>query len=79
MTAAIGIRRAMCRIRFVLGMAALGIPAFAAAQPEGLRPPTDDCDTMVWNGYFSAWEAVAPADAQLWICLLYTSDAADEL
>ena len=67
MTAAIGIRRAMCRIRFVLGMAALGIPAFAAAQPEGLRPPTDDCDTMVWNGYFSAWEAVAPADAQLWI------------
>ena len=67
MTAAIGIRRAMCRIRFVLGMAALGIPAFAAAQPEGLRPPTDDCDTMAWNGYFSAWEASAPADAQLWI------------
>ena len=67
MTAAIGIRWAMCRIRFVLGMAALGIPAFAAAQPEGLRPPTDDCDTVAWNNYFSAWEAVAPADAQLWI------------
>jgi len=67
MTAAIGIRRAMCRIRFVLGMAALGIPAFAAAQPEGLRPPTDDCYTMAWNGYFSAWEASVPADAQLWI------------
>lgn len=62
-----GIRRAMCRIRFVLGMAALGIPVFAAAQPEGLRPPTDERDTVAWNGYFSAWERSAPADAQLWI------------
>lgn len=62
-----GIRRAMCRIRFVLGMVALGIPVFAAAQPEGLRPPTDERDTVTWNGYFSAWEASAPADAKLWI------------
>lgn len=67
MIAAAEVRRAVCRIRFVLGVAVLGVPVLAAAQPEGLRPPADDCDTVAWNGYFSAWEASAPADAQLWI------------
>jgi len=55
-------------VRAALGaVLALGAPAFAAAQPAGLRPPADDRDTVAWNGYFSAWEALAPADAQLWI------------
>ena len=67
MAAARGIRRAMYCVRFVLGMAAPGVPMIAAAQPEGMRPPTDDRDTVAWSGYFSAWEALTPADAQLWI------------
>lgn len=55
-------------VRSALGaVLALGAPAFAAAQPAGLRPPADDRDTVAWNGYFAAWEALAPTDAQLWI------------
>ncbi len=66
-SAATGIRKAVCCVRFVLGAVVLWFPSGVAAQPQGLRPPTDDRDTVAWNGYFSAWEALAPADAQLWI------------
>lgn len=62
-----GIRKAVGCIRFLLGAAALWLPGHVAAQPQGLLPPADDRDTVAWNGYFSAWEALAPADARLWI------------
>lgn len=37
------------------------------AQPRGLTPPPNQEDSTAWEGYFTAWEQEAPADAQLWI------------